>query len=230
MIPNPWTELPDAAPYVLKSDATLIAGANQSASRKKIVTLQIHTDVLPEPYIGAVHSAPIVLLNLNPSFGENDYIYYARPEAYKASRGNLLHEPAEYPFIFLNPRLADATNPAGPEWWSRRLRQLVATCGVHDVANGLACIEQFPYHSRNFQPLKNTLPSQQYTFQLVRQAMQRSAVIVMMRAKRFWLKAVPELAQYPFIETKSVRNATLSPNNLPAGVFDQIVARLGAQK
>ena len=94
------------------------------------------------------------------------------------------------------------------------------------MARGLACIELFPYHSRNYRPLGVTLSSQAYTFQLVRQAMQRSALLVMMRAKRFWLAAVPELATYPYVQLKNVQNVSVSPNNLPAGVFERIVDRL----
>ena len=169
-----------------------------------------------------------MLLNLNPGFSENDYLFYARPEACAASRQNLLHGATDYPFYFLNPRLRDPAHPSGPEWWSQKLRRLTDACGVETVAAKLACVELFPYHSRRYRAVGAILPSQRYGFELVRQAMARGAYLVMMRAKAPWLKAVPELAAYPYVELNSKQNVTISPNNLPPKQFDVLVERLKA--
>src|SRR5438093_567075 len=126
MLVNPWEELPAQAPYVLSGDAAALERFNQQA-------LEIHhvyLDLLPEPYIGDPRAAAVVLLNLNPGFAENDYLFYARPEAYAASRLNLVHGATGYPFYFLNPRLRDEIHPSGPEWWSRKLRWLTEACGL----------------------------------------------------------------------------------------------------
>ncbi len=92
---------------------------------------------------------------------------------------------------------------------------MIAECGRARVAKRLICVEFFPYHSKRFGHADLRLPSQQYTFQLVRLAIARSALIILSRGKRLWLGAVPELISYRCLaELRSFRSASLSPKNL----------------
>jgi len=62
------------------------------------------------------------------------------------------------------------------------------------------------------------VPSQEYGFALVRDAIARDAVIVVMRSLARWLAAVPELAGYSRrFGLRSVQNVTISPKNCPDG-------------
>ncbi len=86
------------------------------------------------------------------------------------------------------------------------------------MAQGVLCVEYFPYHSRRFQHRRVQVPSQKYSFGLVRQALNRGAVIIVLRGQRLWLAAVPELQSYRSLyRTNSVQNPILSPRNCPEG-------------
>jgi hypothetical protein len=64
--------------------------------------------------------------------------------------------------------------------------------------------------------MSEDLGSQRYGWQLVRNAMKRQSVIVVMRSKRLWFGAIPELETYPRIyELRNVQNVTISPGNCP---------------
>lgn len=89
------------------------------------------------------------------------------------------------------------------------------------MANKIFCIEFFPYHSRSYKPLRSILPSQHYSFHLVKEAISRGALIIMLRGRRGWLMQVPELAGYPFYILRSAQSGFISPRNLPVG-FDDI--------
>ena len=71
------------------------------------------------------------------------------------------------------------------------------------------------------------LPSQEYSFHLVRQAINRNAIIVLMRSKKLWFSAVPELEDYHSVfSVRNVQNPTISPGNLPESYSSIIQAIL----
>jgi hypothetical protein len=71
------------------------------------------------------------------------------------------------------------------------------------------------------------LESQQYSFTLVNQALNRNAAIVVMRAKRRWEDAVPRLAGFPRLFTlNSQQNVAISRKNCVEG-FPVFAAMLG---
>ena len=93
-----------------------------------------------------------------------------------------------------------------------------------------------PYPSRRYGRGLPKLSSQDYSFGLVRQAIERKAVIVLTRGKRRWLRAVPELSRYEgFCELRNPQAGTISRNNcvrfqdirsaIEAGVADTPLAR-----
>jgi len=76
-------------------------------------------------------------------------------------------------------------------------------------------VEFHGYHSVRWSALPVTLPSQWFGFCLVEQAMDRGAVIVLTRAAREWLVAVPGLASYrKLVPTNSAQTASLGRGNL----------------
>jgi hypothetical protein len=207
---NPWKSLPLEAPYIYEADRPAVDAFNTHASEAH----RIHTDVLPEPYLGN-KDAPIVLLNLNPGFQESDLLAYEDPYALDAWRKNILHEPLAYPFYFLDPQFSHA---GGARWWKQKLKEPIQIAGMQAVANTIFCIEYFPYHSRKYKPLPSLVASQQYSFDLANQAVDRNAVIVLMRGKRRWDHAVPRLIGYPRLFTLNSRqNVAISRRNCGAG-------------
>lgn len=225
---NPWTNLPIDIPFVLKDDLPIIQKFNRRFSADHPV--YIHTEGLPMPILGNP-KAPVVLLNLNPGFTETDIenpafevlpaeeVQFHKEAPFK----NLRHEELEYPFYLLDPRVKDA---GGYVWWTRKLKHLIAEFGQKHVANNVLCVEFFPYPSRRYGYCE-ILPSQEYSFYLVREAMKRNDIIVGMRSLRLWLSQIPELENYDnFFALINPQNPAVSPSNCPPGSYQKIIEAL----
>ena len=213
---NPWRDLPLEPPYALASDRLILERFNQKARPDH----QIHLDLLPEPFLGSP-DAPVVLLSLNPGFAPEDRIPHGDPTFQALSRAQLSHAPSPYPFLLLNP----AVEAPGRGWWEKKLVRLLETCGRERVARGVLCVEYFPYHSRRFAHARIRVPSQEYSFHLVRAALRREAAIVLMRAERPWLDAIPELVAYPRLyRLRNRQNVILSAANCPEGYASLVAA------
>jgi len=208
-IANPWLELPTSAPYVLPEDGAAIEAFNRTAQTATRYDLTL----LPEPFLGRT-DAPVVVLCLNPGWSPDGPIGHKEPNFIRRSRENLLHAESAYPFHLLDPAL----HPPGHRWWGNKLRRPIEEVGLETVANKVLCVEYFPYHSDQFSGRTPSVPSQEYGFALVRDAIARDAVIVVMRSLTRWLAAVPELASYSRrYGLRSVQNVTISPKNCPDG-------------
>jgi len=93
-----------------------------------------------------------------------------------------------------------------------------------DLARRVLSVEFHGYHSQDWAALPVTLPSQWYGFNLVARAIQRGAIIVVLRGGKDWDVAIPGLHGYPRrFSTNTVRSASVSPGNLPQGVFDLVI-------
>jgi hypothetical protein len=211
---NPWVALPESTPYVLEEDRELIERFNSTAKPELFVHLEHH----PEPFLGRP-DAPLVVLGLNPGYLPECDRWYGHPAFAARARANLVHGALEFPFYLLDP-----SQPApGHRWWMRKLGPLIRATSLQAVAHGVLCVELFPYHSERFGHTKLRVPSQEYSFDLVRRALSRGAWIVLMRSKRLWFAAVPELASYPrLMRIRNVQNPVISPRNVD-GDFDELV-------
>ena len=203
---NPWLDLPSSTPLTLASDAALLQAFNLGAAKVN----QYDLSLFPEPFFGSP-IAPVVILNLNPGLSPGDAAVHAQPGFAAMSRHSLAHSLSPYPFLHLQP-----TNVTpGEQWWHRRTRELVSEVGFEAVASGLSCVQYMPYHSQRFATSSPRLPSQAFSFHLVRQAMARQAEIVVMRSRKLWFSAVPELASYERLHFGTApRSPYISPGNL----------------
>lgn len=215
---NPWIDLASNDPFALGDDQARIVEFNRSADEAH----KIHLEILPEPFIGNA-GAKVLFLNLNPGYNVRDIDFHVNDRHFIESlRKNLMHANQDYPFYPLDPRNFDS--PAS-RYWRRRLKRLSEKCGLMKVANGVLCVEFFPYHSKKYKGIGSILASQHYSFHLVREAILRKAAIVLMRSEKRWLGNVAELNGYPFLRVRSWQNPTISKKNLPDG-FDEIVRLL----
>lgn len=90
--------------------------------------------------------------------------------------------------------------------------------GLDAVANRVLCVEYFPYHSQRYGSRVPRVPSQDYGFGLVRDAIDREAAIIVMRFARRWEEAIPELAgSGRRFHLRNVQNVCISPKNCPDG-------------
>lgn len=222
---NPWLELSANPPFVLESDIKSIESLNARSN----VHQQVQMELLPEPYIGRL-DAPIVILLLNPGYSPWDERLYETPEAKELWRRNIHQEFLEYPFYMIDPAYI-ASIPSevprikprvGPFWWKNTLNQLARVTSDHVVANEVCCIEYFPYHTVRKPQRGELLPSQHYTFFLVKQAIARGAVILLGRNQEWWFEAVPALANYQnLFKAVNKRQSVIGRGNYPQA-FDVV--------
>jgi hypothetical protein len=229
---NPWERLPHRRPFVLDADYKQIRMFNRKAEREHKIPLGI----FPEPFLGNP-KAPVVLLNLNPGHNPTNFVQHRKPLFAARSRDNLEHRKVDYPFYLIDPGLVPKRDRT--VWWDKKLRRLLederlgfsADARRKAVANCVFCVEYFPYHSKRFKHRKLQVPSQSYSFWLVSQAIQREAVILLMRSKRLWFDKIPGLESYARLYvSKSVQNPAIGPANFPIGysiAVDAIVRSKG---
>jgi hypothetical protein len=177
---------------------------------------------MPSPYNGNPKKARIYLLNGNPGY-DTDKNILAFDKKYKNSIiiPNYKHEITDCPFADFKDELKDT---GGAKWWGSRLRCLIEKAGLDKVSHSIFNAEFFPYHSRSWKNLNKTLPSQEYTFNLIRDAMKRNVKIVLIRFAKPWFNAIPELETYKYVlRTKNPQSAFISPGNIADNRFDELV-------
>lgn len=218
---NPWFNLPRQAPFIAPCDVKVLKEPKYNLDGLRF-------DAFPEPFGGSIDTAKVVCLLLNPGFEEGDVTTnFDNPYWVYEIRANLEHN-TKSPFLYLSPKVQET---GGYKWWTARIKPLeIAGVTRDELARGIMMIEFFPYHSVSYRYNKQHVPSQQYQFYLVSEAIRLGKTIIIMRAKNYWLKAVPELASYPFLELNSPQNVTISRKNIDnkngSGTFDKLVSNL----
>jgi hypothetical protein len=203
MLNNPWVDLPDKPDYVLEADRPEVEKFNKK--RKPDSAHYLHIEkILPEAFIGD-KNAPVLLLSNNPGFsGQGADKPRQQSFVLEWMRKNLHHERLDYPFYYLDPAFK------GNDWWEAKLHYLIehfdglGQDGRRLVAKSVLNVVYFPYPSRLFGHLRCRVPSQTYGFDLVRQAMERNAVIIHMRKPQrkcpnlrdIWADEVRGLSKY----------------------------------
>jgi hypothetical protein len=221
---NPWVDLPSEPPYILLADRPSIF-----ALKKRVVTNgrldhAINEQSIPEPFIGNPYLASVILLNLNPGDSDEDAKAHNDPAFRHAMLHNLRHEEQEYPFYPLNPTFAWT---ACGKWWTQHLKSLFTEAGLQPkvVAQRLCVIEWFPYHSRRAGLPSNPIcASQQYSFEMAKQALNDRKIIVGMRARKRWAEVDRRFDAIPYLS--SVQNPIISPRNAGQELFTSIVRAL----
>jgi hypothetical protein len=217
-VTNPWAKLLRTAPYILPDDLEIIERFNRKLSaRNSASEYVIETKrAIPEPFIGNVKAAPVVVLLLNPGFNAvHDPVSHADPVFQSALFENLDHSRRDWPFYFFDPRIGPMHS--GSAWWHQKAKRLSEVVPLERLSQNMAVVEWFPYRSTKFKH-GCAVPSQQYSFDLVQAAMKRDALIVVARNVRLWEESVPGLSEYAFrLTLSSVRNTSLTPGNLKLG-------------
>lgn len=215
---NPWLKLPKKEPFILAEDLKQIFEYGLESNN-----LNWETELLPVPYLGNFKKAQVVLLCLNPGYNRGldrraheDKYYY---------RENLrsLSFSSHTPFYCLNPRFDYS---GGYKWWTRLLGQLIEKYGLRVLSEKLLCLQYIGYHSTTFRKPPCILPSQKFTFHLLKQAMKENKTIVIMRSKKLWIESVPELDKYPYIELKNYRMPFFTEKNIKKGDFQLLIKAL----
>ena len=103
---------------------------------------------------------------------------------------------------------------------ARVLRPLLAEFGAHALAHAVLQLEYFAYHTSRFAHHRVRVPSEEYTFDLLRSAIHRNAAIFVTRGKAIWESAVPEPGRYArTFRTRSVQNVVISARTVPTDTW-----------
>jgi len=228
---NPWEKLMNQKQndfYVLEEDAENINTFNEYIKDfKNTESYRIHPEIMPAPFMGDILNSKIVILTLNPGYDpkEEKEGFYTEYNHYWEKQ--IIHKfpVPEYPLFCFDEKYVKKS-----DYWKKKLYPLIQVSSVEKVSKHISIIQFFPYHSLKYRDIpkrisKDYLVSQQYNFELVKKAIERDAIIIILRSKRLWLDAIPELVtlkkQGKLYNTNSYLNPILSENNLPK-IFGEI--------
>lgn len=79
------------------------SGAARCINETLPVAQRYHLELLPEPFLGVITSAPVVFLYMNPAYSETELRYHEDAGFRAKVLRNLHHEPLPCPFYFLEP-------------------------------------------------------------------------------------------------------------------------------
>ena len=202
--------------------------------RTKNPNHQLHTEILPYPFIGDVLGARVVLLMSNPGYKvssnieahekmsdeEKRFVIRAQTQAMLLEDRAIFYSGPEYkPF-----------NDEQDWYWAKKTR--IIREAVPGAETKIAAVQLMAYHSRRYKPFPakmGLLPSQEYTKRLVKYLIDKKDVVFVYRGiknKARWLDFVPELENATCVELSSSLNACLSEKNCKDGGFEKIKAAL----
>ena len=227
---NPWAKMANDEnrnSFILKEEKAIIEKFNNRVIEK----FKIHTDIFPAPFMGNVFTAPVMILVLNPGYDkdERECGYYEKYQDWWLEQIQHITPQPEFPLFCLDDEYITFS-----DYWDNKLKPLINIVGKKKVSENICKVQLFPYHSKNFKPLfkkllkeenfQNYLPSQLYSFELVKKAMKRNAIIIIPRSRNHWFEAIPELKDYENkYFTNSYGNIILSKDNLDENAFENII-------
>jgi len=219
---NPWKDLKQTnGEYIAERDIECIK--NTPALRGALVF-----NTLPWPYMGDPEKATVYVLTTSTK-AEDAFQAANEENRQEAIKKNLAHEHNNdcFPLVALDSRF-NGTDLQ--KWWMNQLINLTGRTSIKDVANSVFIAQYVPYGHHNTKNLPE-LPSQEYTFSLVRAAMEDKKIIVLMFPKKKWFKAIEGLENYPNLCTLRDPGVVIGPGAIIGGVnFDDIVMAVNKAK
>jgi hypothetical protein len=190
-------------PYqdIINADQTAVAAYNSRAKEE----YKLRTELGPCPHEGDINNSPIVLLLANPGYDE------------KSSVNDHTYSADGWPLAGLNP-----SAPVGMrKWWYPRLKQLCDQYGEQYISTKVAALQINPWASTSFDAdLK--LPSQQMQIDLAEKAVQRGAILIVMRAAKMWHSSAIIDQYSQRYKTNSARCSYLTQGNLQPEIWTKI--------
>ena len=223
---NPWRNFQpgEDGSMVHPADARFVA-IYQGEIGSKDPRHELVVGAWPEPWVGPVLSAPVLVLGANPGWAEGSDVEVHNRYS-DLFRTNLT---GAEPNIWLRAELEDS--PGGRWYRNSLLKDVLGRAGgvrLDNVASRLAYVDLHGYHSRSWHAFKVTVPTQQATFELVRRRLiDERVVVIISRCGAEWRSSVPELADHPHVYAmRSTQQVRLSPGNLPSEGWAALVAAL----
>jgi len=198
-----WLRLTQA---IAGEDAAAQSYGGESSDEERL-----HGTVMPVPFLGAVMTAPVVLLLTHP-------LLDARSVA-----SDYAFNRAGWPLSLLHPEA-----PVGlAERWHDRLDQLVDAFGAQHVSNAVAAVFLSPWPGETFEA-RSRLPSRHRQLDLAARAAARDALILVLRGDDLWTEH-PEIAALPPTRRfypKTWRTTRLSRANLGEDAWTTVCKRV----
>jgi hypothetical protein len=166
----------------------------------------------PVPCLGAMMTAPVVLLLAQPPLGAG------------SSPDDQAFRRTGWPISSLHP---DAPSTLA-ECWHKRVSALVDAFGAQHVSNSLAVVYLTPWRGATFDP-RLRLPSRRRMLALAATAAARDAIVLMMQGEMLWTEDA-ELAALPAtrcLHPRYWREAELSPRNFGEAAWALVHKRIG---
>lgn len=218
---NPWLDLEISNSMVHPNDREIVDFHNRNSKQK----YQFLLHLAPEPWIGRVNSAVVILL-ANP--GATDLDLRGKPQ-YKADQiiqksfSNIKQEKMDYPHFFFDPEL---NGTQGQKWYFKAFKSLLKDFSAQHLSQNIMTCEMAPYHSKNWKQPRDNFRTQKYTNQLVKDSMEREALILVHRSRKLWYEMIPGLDKYPYkYLPSSWQSASISPGNYKKA-FESIQMKL----
>lgn len=171
----------------------------------------LHLDLLPQPFIGDIKKAKIIICSLNPGFDKENY----KDEEYikEHIKKQFSQDEDEHPSMFWLENDENIKTTGGAKWWRKKLNQNSKKASlVYNIAQeynkenpdekkeavfewlskNMAAIELFPYHSKSFKEsllkeCESTKIIKKYVHQvLIPEAKEGKRLICFTRSFRLW--------------------------------------------
>jgi len=218
---NPWKNLKkDNNEYIAECDKPFLSSLRHKLKGDN----ELKFGPIPGPYTGDPENSVVYVLALNPGYtaGEDERICAEYEDIYI---NNLAHSNQEFPFISFNPVFFGTP---GQNWWKCKLGSIIKETSIETVSKFVFNVEYFPYYSKEYKSIGKILPSQEYTFYLVRKAIEEDKIIILMRSKKIWYEAMTELIDYPNkYVLNSPQNPVISPKNMGGEhIFYKIIEKI----
>lgn len=190
---------------IIESDTAAVERYNLKAKPKHI----LQTSMGPSPFEGNIHTSPVVLLLANPGFDENSSV---ADHHFKVDG---------WPLAGLHP-----SAPAGMHnWWRPRLRKLCEIHGEQTIASNVAALQINPWASTNYDSALE-LPSRKSQICLAEAAVERGAVLIIIRAEKLWRSSDLINRHEKTYRTNSYQSSYITEGNLPAEAWHEINERI----
>ena len=238
--------------WKLYSDNYLVDESDEKLIKKYYTDckeeVKVRTDLYPEPYIGNIEKAKVIILASNPGLktiiGNKKFNceelkwYNTHPEVKDILQQNLVGKVKEYPYYYLNENIKK--DSPGHDWLEVRTKELQEVCtskglSIKQLSERIACIQFFPYHSVKIKYLKTYLPSQEHNFKLLKWALDSGKLVICARGATEWNRVLDKyygvtLNNYSenVIYLNSYRNIIYSTGNMRNHKidFDKIIKAL----
>jgi len=214
---NPWDGFKYSDEMVHPLDVPSVRRHNQTSKPE----YQFLLHLAPEPWIGNLEGNLLVLY-ANPGATQDNLNRVEQNNQAKVmekSIKNLNQTNSEFPHFHFDPELRGTE---GANWFESKYKWLLDATSRKAVASNLITCELAPYHSVKWKVPRVMPPTQEFTYQIIRDGIARGAVVLLARSARIWTEHIPELANYPRVYRPKSINASISPNNYP-GCFDKII-------